>query len=110
MSDYIRNVFSNILVEDEHKIIPLNWMPTNFYKITFEGWNCFTFDVDDETLSIIVEMASKTFHSFVNIYKKTHAFTEPEFCIKQDGTFYIDVGTMEIEEYNQRINREENER
>ncbi len=95
----------NYIQEKEYITIPLNWTPTEFYSITFEGWKKFTFDVDDTTLNKIVQMAAKTIDCFISLYKDEYVFTDPVFAIKQDGTFYVKIGTLEKKEYYRRIEK-----
>ncbi len=95
--NYIKNMIDDCL--NKCKLIPLSVNPTNFYTITFEGWNKFKFEVDDEVFNKIIIMAYNTICSFIKLYEHTHAFTEPQFGFKPDGTCYIKIGTMENELY-----------
>ncbi len=82
------------LNEEDYKIIPFTWCPTSFHTITFEGWKKNSFDFNDQVFSNIIELASKTLNLFIDFYKNTHAFSQPIFCLKPDGTFYIKIGMM----------------
>ena len=93
----------NYMQENEHITIPMNWMPTEFYTVTFEGWKKFTFDTDNPTINEVTQMASKTLDCLINLYKDKYAFTDPQLGIKSDGTFYIKIGTLEKEEYERRM-------
>lgn len=88
------------LNEDDYKIIPLNFCPTKFHSITFEGWNNFSFDINDEKFSILINLASQTVNYFIELYKEKYAFTQPQFCLKPDGTCTIKIGLIENDLYD----------
>ncbi len=94
---------NNYMNEKDHITIPFSWCPTKFYKITFEGWNKFSFDASDSTFSIIVTLAAQTLDSFIKLYKDDYVFSEPQLCIKEDGTYYFKIGTLELIEYERRL-------
>jgi hypothetical protein len=96
--NYIQNLFN--IDESEHYIIPINWCPTKYYTMTFEGWHGFTFDLGDPRRSIILDIASNTFKNFISLYKADYAFSTPEFRMKIDGTFILKIATMELDKYH----------
>ena len=95
------------LDEDDYKIIPINGCPTKFYSINFDGWGHFSSSSTDSGFIIAVNLAVKTIRSFIELYKETHAFTQPQFYYKPDGTFGVKIGTMENELYDQIYNKNE---
>lgn len=101
---YIQNVIS--IDEEKYNIIPSSWMPTKFYNITFEGWKGFSLDANCSVLTEMVTMASITIKGFIELYKDTHAFSQPGMYIKPDGTFGFKIMTMEIELYEERMKNE----
>jgi hypothetical protein len=82
-------------------------MPTKFYTINFDGWSPFTFVCEDKSLNEMLQVANKTLEGFMNLYKDSHAFTEAQFMFyPEKGTCGIKIGTLEIEEYERRMNNE----
>lgn len=92
----------NYMKEKDHITIPISWMPTHFYTISFQGWDHFTFDVADETSQELVTMAAASLDSFIRIYKNDRVFSEPMFCIQQDGRACFQIGTIKMDEYERR--------
>lgn len=109
MSDSI--IFSSLRsllhVNEDYQTIPLHWCPTEFYSITFEGWKC-TLSATDESFNLMIKLASQTLEAFINLYKNTHAFTQPELYFTPEGKLGIKIGTMENERYNHMKKQQEN--
>jgi hypothetical protein len=95
------------LDENDYKIIPINRCPTKFYSITFQGWDKVSIDSNDSGLITMVKLATDTLKCLIKLYKKTHAFTQPKFYYKPDGTFGVKIGTMENELYEKIFNKNE---
>jgi hypothetical protein len=107
------NIFDQLrLNEDDHKIIPITMCVPEFYTITFEGWKNYSLIIVDDGFMKIMELAKSTVNSFIDLYKQTHAFTQPQFIMKMDGMPCIKIGIMEIDRYEKlmEIWRKENER
>lgn len=102
MINYIQSYLNSFL--QECKIIPYNWYPTKFYTISFDGWSNFTLTVDDPTYNEVKKMITSSLKTFVKIYGKTHAFSEPQLVYQPEkGTLCIRIGTLETEEYERRM-------
>jgi hypothetical protein len=86
-------------IESNHRVIPSDWQPTKMYSIMVEGWNAGSLNGDNSEWIRVLLFASKIFHSFVDLYKNTHAFTDPQLSYRADGTIFIKFGTMENELY-----------
>ena len=95
-----------IKADDKIKTIPMNWMPAKFFTFTLEGWNKFTVVGDDTNFLEMITMANKIYKSFVSIYQKTHAFTDPQLSWAPDGLCKIKIAIMPIDEYEMRIEQE----
>lgn len=80
---------------NKYHIIPKEFMPTKIYDISFEGWQ-FMVIVDNIEFHNSLHFVKKTIDSFVEIYKDTHAFSQPIFTIKANGTICLKMGTREI--------------
>lgn len=92
---------------EECKILPLNWCASKFYTITFDGWKLQELLCEDPILNEMLQMASNSVSGLVNLYKDTHAFTEAQFYYQcHTNLFGIKIGTLEIEEYERRMNNE----
>lgn len=93
----------SFLPEDlTYNIIPINWCPTKFYSITFEGWHPEIFNATDSELTDITILAGSFIRSFIKKYKETHAFTEPNLIYQPKGHLIIvKIGIMEKEQYDQ---------
>lgn len=87
------------LDESDYTIMCNTFCPTKFYTITFDGWKTPIMSLEDNTFREITELASKSIVNVVKIYKETHAFTQPQFFFKPDGTFGVKIGTLENERY-----------
>lgn len=75
-------------------------VPTNFYTITFEGWNRMKFICENSTLNEMLEMSSQSINALIKSKKDTHAFSEPQFGYRPDnGTFFVKIGTIEKDLY-----------
>ena len=110
----IHNYLQQLLVShcgDDWKIIPLNGCPTRFHEIEFKGWNGIIFTHDNETLNEMLTLSSQTLNVFINFYKDKYAFTEPQFCLPYDGkSCNIKIGMMELEEYDRRYGKDDDEK
>ncbi len=90
----------------EIKMIPLNWCPTKHYTISISGFDKFTVQKNDIEFSKILIFASETVKSFINVYKDTHAFSEPVFGYNlNDRLISIKIGTMENEIFDQLLKK-----
>lgn len=87
------------LNEEKYMILPRNYCASNFYCISFDGWKEFTLHANDPIFDLILKMASQTMHALIEHYQYTHAFTQPQFCLKPDGMCQIKIGTLEKERY-----------
>jgi len=108
-------IFNTLLNEfnldpDDYKIIPLHICPTKFYSIAFQGWDKVSIDSNGSGLTTMVNLAAYTLKGFIKLYKETHAFTQPEFYYKPDGTFGVKIGTMENDRYEKLLNKNEKKR
>ena len=88
---------------DKCKLIPINVMPTKFYTITFEGWKPHMICYDDAGLNESIIMACASMDKIIELYRETHAFTEPMLSIMPNGIITLKIGTMELERYNEII-------
>lgn len=100
------NYFENLLNLscEDYFIIPPHLQPTQFYTFTFEGWR-FTLDYTDSSMNNLMDLCGSTVNSFIQMYKNTHALTQPQLGIKADGTVYIKIATMELESYHQMMEK-----
>jgi hypothetical protein len=98
--------FNFIDIDNEkYKTIPMNWCASRTYELLFKGWENLTLDQNDESFRNVLKMAQKSLEAFCEIYVETHVFTEPEFIWRPEKGFAIKIGTLEIEEYEKRINK-----
>jgi hypothetical protein len=97
----LENIFQ--LDEKKYKIIPHLWCPTHSHKITLEGWKNFTLDIHDETFNIMIKICTDTLKSFVESYKNKYAFEQPSLFWTPYTTCGIRIGTMDIEDYEERM-------
>ena len=88
------------------KLIPFNCCPTKYYTISFEGWTKVELVVQDETFNQVLNIASQSLKSLIDMYKETHAFTEPQFIYDPKGVFKVRIATMELELYEKLMNKE----
>jgi|GEM_PF-5943136 hypothetical protein len=99
-------IFDQInLDEEEYNIIPINWGATKYYNINLEGWPKLTVSHEDEIFNKILPFAVNIIHSFINLYKETHAFSQPHFIWNMNGSFSIKIGTLPLEEYLERMDK-----
>jgi hypothetical protein len=82
-------------------IIPMNWGTTKHYEVSFQGWN--VVNLWDEEFVEALKMVSEFFKVFVQMYKKTHVFSQPQICwIPEKKTIVFKIGTLEIETYEKK--------
>lgn len=86
----------------DYKIIPIYWGVTKFHTISLGGWKKITIDANDTTFTEVCKVASAVMKTFIDLFKETHAFSEPQIIFKKDGILVIKFGMMDIEEYNER--------
>ena len=89
--------------DEDYITIPINWRPTRYYKISFEGWGPLTISANDSNLDEIMRMAADSLNAFIKLYKDDRVFTEPMFGLLPDGRTYFKIGTLEKEEYERRL-------
>ncbi len=94
---------------NDYKIIPMHWGVRRFHSISFDGWERLTFDINDRSFTECCNVAAALLKAFVELFKDTHAFTDPELIFKFDGVVSIKIGMMDIEEYDVRIARAQND-
>ncbi len=92
----------DLLHGNDCKIIPVNWCVTRFHTISLGGWKEITLHANDETFIEMCDMSSLMAKTFIDFFKETHAFSEPQIIFKPPETFVIKFGMMDIEEFNDR--------
>jgi len=102
MNRYAKSI-ENYMKEKDYIVMPINWMPTHFYNISFEGWSPFTIDADDETFQELMSMTASSLDAFISIYKSKRVFSEPFFSIHENGKTTCRIGTLDKEEYERRL-------
>lgn len=104
--NYVKEIIKSHL--GDYIQIPYNFCPTKFYSITFEGWKSSTITYEDPTFNEMSSLGWETAKNIITKYLDTHAFTEPQFFWKPDGSFGIKIGLMELELYDKLMKKHEN--
>ncbi len=101
------NYIQNLLMKNMDKctIIPVNICETRSYTFSFEGWKIKFLSIEDSELNDAIIMASASIDKLIEIYGNTHAFTQPILSISPNGIMTVKIGTMEIEIYNERMEK-----
>jgi hypothetical protein len=104
MENHTQQVINSYL--SEYTKIPVNFCPTKFYSVSFDGWKNYTITCDDPTFNEIMTLAAESAKNIILLYQNTYAFTEPQFFWKLDGSFGLKIGLMELELYYELIKNE----
>lgn len=91
------------IFKKNYKTIPVHWGVSRFHTISLEGWEKPKIDCNDQPFTEACNVSSALFEAFIDIFKETHAFTEPEFILKSNGVLSIKIGMMDLKEFDDRI-------
>jgi hypothetical protein len=91
----------------EHKEIPIDGCPHRYIEIDFKGWTKIKISHADPAFNEAMSLASAAIKNVYDLYKDTHAFSKPIFGYSTDAYFYVRIGLMKLERYNEIYNNED---
>jgi len=82
--------------------IPINWCAREFHVFDCEMTTDFTFD--NNHIYEAIQILNEKIHVFIDERRQTHAFDGPHLVFRPgEKKIYAKIATMEIEEYNRRL-------
>jgi len=88
------------------KYIPINWMVKNKIEITVKGIDLTVINIENPSLSDLLNFSSKVTKDFMNCFKYDYAFSDPYFAyIPAESKAVFSIGVISIDEYNQRMEK-----
>ena len=97
----------DLMKEKDFIVMPYHWQQSKCYSITIEGYENFTLHNNDTKFMDLLTFTAKIVDCFVSQHKDNFVFSTPQFILKPNGTCIVKLATLEKEEYNKRVEKEE---
>jgi len=88
---------SQFILDEDYEILPFDKFPEKLFTITFDGFSPYAIDCNDLQFENMCKLASESAKSFINLFKETHAITEPEIAFQPNGIAIVKIGIRKKE-------------